>query len=225
MTIFQVTRPRASTGFLALVAFCTMISIQVAAQTTETLTEGTAGSESVTAKPSDEISTASVDRQLIRELIVKYTNAEREKHGLQTLKQDPQLQELAEKHSRHMAEHDYFSHQTQREGKANVSFSQRVTFAELGYRRTAENIALQPIVTGTQIRTTISAAGEEKREVTRSFATYDELARETVEGWMKSEGHRKNILTPEFNLIGIGIGIGVRNQTPYAWITQNFGQN
>lgn len=202
-----------------------MISTQLSAQTTETLTEGNAASKAIQAKPADEISTASLDRQLIRDLIVKYTNSEREKQGLQTLKQDEQLQKLAEKHSRHMAEHGYFSHQTQKEGEPDVSFSQRVSLAELGYRRTAENIALQPIVTGTQIRTTISPTGEETREVTQSIASYDKLAQDTVDGWMKSEGHRKNILTAEFNLIGIGVGIGERSGTPYAWITQNFGQN
>jgi len=40
------------------------------------------------------------------------------------------------------------------------------------------------------------------------------------EGWMKSEGHRKNILKPEFTEIGIGISIDGRK----TYYTQVFGR-
>lgn len=177
-----------------------------------------------TSSPSDEISTPSVDHELISELIVKYTNEERKKAGLNPVQSDKALARLAAKHSRDMATRGYFSHASKREDVPDVAFDDRVSLEKLGYQRTGENIALQPIVQSKQIRTTRSSSGEVSRDITRDFSTYDELARKTVEGWMNSPGHRKNILTPEFNLIGIGVGIGEREGTPYAYITQDFGQ-
>ncbi len=41
--------------------------------------------------------------------------------------------------------------------------------------------------------------------VNREWKTADELAKSAVEGWMNSEGHRKNILTPALNFGGVGI--------------------
>ncbi|HEX3315257.1 MAG TPA: CAP domain-containing protein [Gemmataceae bacterium] len=41
------------------------------------------------------------------------------------------------------------------------------------------------------------------------------------DGWMKSPGHRANILKPEFTEIGIG---AVRSETGKQYCTQNFGR-
>ena len=41
--------------------------------------------------------------------------------------------------------------------------------------------------------------------VNREWKMADELAKSVVEGWMNSEGHRKNILTPALNFGGVGI--------------------
>ncbi len=176
------------------------------------------------AERSDEINTGSLDRQLVQELVVRYTNEERQKADLKPLQPDEPLQKVAEKHSRDMAKRGYFSHTSQREDQPDIPFEDRVSLEKLGYKRTGENIALQPVVQSRRITTRTLPGGETQRDVKRDLATYDELARETVDGWMKSPGHRKNILTPEFNLIGIGVATGEREGTPYAWITQNFGQ-
>jgi len=41
--------------------------------------------------------------------------------------------------------------------------------------------------------------------VNREWKTADELAKSVVEGWMNSEGHRRNILTPALNFGGVGV--------------------
>jgi len=41
--------------------------------------------------------------------------------------------------------------------------------------------------------------------VNREWKTADKLAKSAVEGWMNSEGHRRNILTPALNFGGVGI--------------------
>jgi uncharacterized protein YkwD len=155
------------------------------------------------AAPGDRIDPQNLDAALASRLIVEKTNAERAKAKLGALKHNAQLAVVAERHSRDMAERNYFSHNTKRFGR-DIPFSKRMSMGQLRFGRTAENLALQPIM--------------------RDIGTYDQLARATVEGWMNSPGHRKNILMPELNLIGVGIAVGNRGNQPYAYITQDFAQ-
>ena len=46
----------------------------------------------------------------------------------------------------------------------------------------------------------------------------DHVAKDAVNGWMDSPGHRKNILTPEFDREGIGVKVSAFS----IYITQNF---
>jgi len=46
----------------------------------------------------------------------------------------------------------------------------------------------------------------------------DSIAIQTVDGWMKSPGHRANILTPYFQ----NEGIGVAKSGNEIYVTQNF---
>ena len=41
--------------------------------------------------------------------------------------------------------------------------------------------------------------------VNKEWKTADELAKSVVDGWMNSEGHRRNILTPALNFGGVGV--------------------
>jgi len=46
-----------------------------------------------------------------------------------------------------------------------------------------------------------------------------EVARKITDGWMNSEGHRENILRPEFDREGIGVYV---SRTGSVYATQNF---
>jgi uncharacterized protein YkwD len=222
---------RASSSAAAILCVAVLLPSSGAAQTTTTAhSAGTmsaaaeARETTTTAQPSDEISTDSVDFDLITSLVIRFTNEQREKEGLEPVQPDAPLREVATSHSRDMAQRGYFSHTSERDDAPDIPFGERVSLEKLGYRRTGENIALQPIVESREIETLTSSSGETTQTVTLHFASYEELARKTVQGWMNSPGHRKNILTPEFNAIGIGIATGEREGTPYTYITQNFGQ-
>lgn len=219
------TRVRGLVVWLALsLSFCVVATASAENITSASAVKSLEGEPTApSAQASDEINTATLDKALIADLIVRYTNEERRKAGLQELTTHTALQEVAEKHSIDMATRGYFSHTSERKESADIPFGDRVSMEKLGLKRIAENIALQPIVLGQQTTTHTLSTGETKVDVNRTFATYEGLSRQTVDGWMKSPGHRKNILTPEFNLIGIGIASGEREGTPYAWITQNFG--
>ena len=55
-----------------------------------------------------------------------------------------------------------------------------------------------------------------------SYSWHDsekELAKEIVDGWMESPGHRKNILTGAYDKIGVGVSI---SDSEKVYATQNF---
>jgi uncharacterized protein YkwD len=51
------------------------------------------------------------------------------------------------------------------------------------------------------------------------WKTAGKIAESTVHGWMNSQGHRKNILTPRWKSEGIGVAISPDDK---VYITQNF---
>jgi uncharacterized protein YkwD len=74
----------------------------------------------------------------------------------------------------------------------------------------AENIALGHLYRS--IRTVNSV-------VSYDWYTLDQIAHKTVQGWMNSPGHRKNILTPHWQNEGIGISVAPDGA---VYFTQNF---
>jgi uncharacterized protein YkwD len=103
-------------------------------------------------------------------------NAERSRRDLPPLRPERDLAKAARRHAADMAEHDYFAHESP-EGSEPAD---RIFAA--GYTRQAtvgENLAWGEEHEGTPAR--------------------------IVDGWMHSEGHKANILRPNFREIGIGL--------------------
>ncbi|MFS0820285.1 CAP domain-containing protein [Bacillus sp. 1P02SD] len=103
--------------------------------------------------------------------VVTLTNKERAKYGLQPLKIDLKLSEVARTKSSDMKKNSYFSHTSPTYGSP---FDMMKQFG-IQYRAAGENIA----------------KGQRSPQ-------------EVVNGWMNSEGHRKNILSSNFTHIGVG---------------------
>jgi uncharacterized protein YkwD len=141
-------------------------------------------------------------------------NSERKARGFSGIGWDDRLARIARKHSKDMASRSFFSHESP-EGK---DFSFR--YQEQGYTcsiRTgtiihmgAENIALGHLYRS--IRTVNSV-------VSYDWYTIDQIAQKTVQGWMNSPGHRRNILTPHWQNEGIGISFAPDGA---VYVTQNF---
>ncbi len=55
--------------------------------------------------------------------------------------------------------------------------------------------------------------------VSYDWLTNEEIAFIAVDGWMNSEGHRKNILNSNFDREGIGVYIDSEDR---VYVTQNF---
>ena len=122
----------------------------------------------------------------IEDSIVCLLNAERTKRGLPRLKENRRLTTAAEKHSDDMVRRNFFSH----DSPGGTSPGDRVRQA--GYLKGARGYSV----------------GENIAWGTGSYAT----PRSIVDSWMKSPGHKRNILHAAFEEIGIGIALGAPGQ-------------
>lgn len=102
-------------------------------------------------------------------------NQVRQENGLNSLKQNDKLAQVARNYSRQMAQKNFFSHT----GADGSTLAQRVKAGGLSYWIVGENL-----FKSTNIPQPVPTA---------------------VDGWMKSPGHRENILRPAFTETGVGV--------------------
>ncbi len=128
---------------------------------------------------------------------IRLTNAERTKRGLRRLNSNSKLHRAAKKHSKYMMRHRYLGHS----GPNGNKPSDRAQSEGYAWYGVGENAFHYP--------------HNHKRSDRRT-------ARLLVKGWMKSPGHRKNILRREYSDIGVAVVRHLpRGRTYYA--TQVFG--
>ena len=140
-----------------------------------------------------------VNESKLEQKIHDRVNAVRENRGLSNLARNEALNDLAQSHSDHMAENGYFDH-TQPNG---VTMEQRYDSAGLQCSG-GENI----------FRTRWEGYSR----------TESELANAVVEGWLKSPGHRENLLREGWAQEGMGVSV-VENPDEGGteiYVTQNF---
>ena len=123
--------------------------------------------------------------------VVRYTNRARTSHNRQPLYRYLALLSAAQGHSNWMALHS-FSHT----GHQGSTPHQRIKAIGFAGEMTAENIYKLPA----------------RRD-------HEKLAKDLVDGWMKSPGHRANILNAQLRYIGVGVA----QSGNYIYATQNFG--
>ncbi len=123
--------------------------------------------------------------------VFRLVNARRTAAGLSPLTLDTNLTRAAFGHSRDMAARNYDEH-TSPEG---VTFGQRIRAQGVTYTSAAENIfPLNP--------------------------PDETVAQRAIDGWMASEGHRRNILNPAYKRTGI---FGIKRASDGMWyFTQVF---
>jgi uncharacterized protein YkwD len=126
--------------------------------------------------------------------VFELTNEERRRHGLSLFEPDDVLAEAARGHSMDMMQRGYFDHVT----PEGVTPQQRVASR---HRRlvglTGENVW--------------SGNGYDMSDT-------EALARTIVDSWMKSPGHRENILRPDYTHLGVGLAVA----GPETRATQSF---
>jgi hypothetical protein len=126
--------------------------------------------------------------------VIELVNVERETRNLHPLSYNLELTVAARRHSQDMGDRNYFDHSTKDGTQDGTPFYERITDAGYDYRSCGENIA----------------AG---------YATPAAV----VEAWMNSDGHRANILDPDYCDIGVGYAAVDGSQHYHYW-TQDFGR-
>lgn len=147
------------------------------------------------APPGHEESLGVIEREIVR-----LGNIERRKQGLQPLEQDACLDAVARRHSERMAETGTMAHQLDGLGPAD-----RVSRAHIRWRVVAENLLTRSL-TWTRPPLCEGAAHAEH----------------AVRAWMRSPGHRANLLNPEVTRIGVGVACTVRQGRERCYSTQVF---
>ena len=129
--------------------------------------------------------------------IVEMTNQFRAKNGLAAVTVNPQLVNAARAFAAHLARTETFSHTA--DGRQPA---ERVRTAGYQYCQVAENLALN-----------LDSRGFETRD----------LARQMVEGWINSPGHRKNLLAAHATETGVAVA-RVPDKDPKFVSVQLFGR-
>lgn len=133
------------------------------------------------------------------------TNAVRRREGRATLLLDDALAEVARRHSADMVARDFFGHTAPGGADVNARAARRglacrVRVADRTLVGFGENLA--QVWTYGRWRETRSVAGVRRTYEARSA---DGVAAETVEGWLNSPGHRRNLLAPHATREGVGV--------------------
>ena len=118
---------------------------------------------------------------LVRAAVLCLHNAERRARGLPLLRENAKLRRAAQGHSDDMVRNDYFDHDS----------------------RSGADMAARILATG-YARNRGWSLGENIAWGTGKLATAGEIQR----AWMRSPGHKANILRRQFRDIGIGIAVG-----------------
>ncbi len=128
----------------------------------------------------------------LEQLIVDATNEQRKRNDLPPLRAVPRLADCARLHSQEMAQLNYFSHKSPTEGLTTPH--DRV-----------DAIGLHPLLVGENI---YSSSGKLPADAVQN----------SMNAWMKSPGHRANILADKYSCIGVGMFI----QGADVYVTQVF---
>ena len=167
-----------------------------------------------------------LNRGEIEEWVIEFTNEERVNAGLQPFRHDAAISDIARSHSENMARLGLMSHDIGGRGPTDralaAGYDCRAYRGDGSYSfGLSENVAEHPRVT--QWRG--SGIGMSWRPVGYHHDA-EEAARELVQGWMNSPGHRKNILDREAHRLGVGIAIQEASEYGYVsetiFATQNF---
>lgn len=147
-----------------------------------------------------------IDQLLLDRAVLHRTNIERCNAGLSPLQPDGGLLHAAYGHSVDMVRHRFFGHTSPVPGKAEMT--DRLALSNVRFRTAAENLATakrldiasgQPVYRLGREPCAYGLTPTGRRVPVR---TYESLAQNLVTRWMRSPGHRRNILNPRYSRHG-----------------------
>jgi uncharacterized protein YkwD len=162
--------------------------------------------------PNNQLRDGQLNATVLEREIHRQINERRQEHGLNPLTFDPELAAIARGHSQDMVEREFYDHvnpdgQDPTDRYAEAGYTCRVEEDDQIWRG-AENIMQDYWGVDTTTHT-----------ATRNEST---MAEYIVDGWMRSEGHRENILKPFWRREGIGVASTQYEDGKELYVTQNF---
>jgi uncharacterized protein YkwD len=147
--------------------------------------------------------------------IHELVNKERKTRNLGALQFEDKLSSVARAHSSDMARRNFFSHvnpdgRNPTERGERAGYTCRKDFGNHFTQGLAENLYQGNLYSSIRTRGT---------QKTYAWNTMDDIAAQAVSGWMKSPGHRKNILQKTYDKAGIGIAV---SRDDKVYVTQVF---
>jgi uncharacterized protein YkwD len=144
-------------------------------------------------------------------------NVKRQQNGLSTLSYDSFLADIARGHSWDMVTRNFFAHEnpdglSPRERGDAAGYPCIRHIGHYTYEGIAENLYQG-------YRATSYYTNAEGKIVSYNWSSPEDIAQQTVNGWMESPGHRANILTEHFMTEGIGVSFSPDDK---VYITENF---
>lgn len=174
-----------------------------------------------------------VDFPLLHAALFFVTNAERKSANLKPFKYQSKIESVAFGHAQDMVKYGFYSHTSTIRIKRTVQ--DRFHLEGLNPEYYGENICstygLQ-YENGRKVNPPYPAgvftyAFTSKKETIPPH-TYISFAKEVVNLWMNSPGHRQNILNPNFTTLGCGASVYLEKSfynMPYFKVVQNFGSD
>ena len=151
----------------------------------------------VTACPAAAVDPVEGSLEQAESTVLCLVNLERTQRGLKRLRENDRLARAAASHSQDMIRRDYFSHVAP-SGSTMVDRIRGTGYLSGGRRYTmGENLAWGTGTLATPLR--------------------------ILESWMKSPAHKRNILQPRFEELGVGVALGAPGRDGGATYTTNFG--
>ncbi|MFS4437543.1 CAP domain-containing protein [Paracoccaceae bacterium GXU_MW_L88] len=154
---------------------------------------------------STELTKSNPDAQRFTALVLKETNKARRAAGLSPLSADGKLARAAQMQARNMARDRRMNHNTT--ARSERTPQQRMDKVGLN-GHFAENIAKnfvydmrgKPVITRNEPQCRLEFVGGGAV----AAHSYESMARTVVAQWMRSPGHRKNIMNPTYRRMGAG---------------------
>lgn len=167
-----------------------------------------------------------IDLELLQAAVFYASNEVRAKKRKAEFKFDPKLLDAAKLHCNNMLKYKFFDHIYRKERKLRTPM-QRIRSVGGQFNSSAENLARVNILrlgkSGQFYKLEDGTLVDRKQKPLVTY-TYAELARDTVDKWMHSKGHRKNLMG-NYDFLGVGTSaVSISKQgIPEIYITQNFG--
>lgn len=142
------------------------------------------------------------------------TNEQRTEHRLSELEWDEELYSLADGHAREMARYRYMDHVN----RAGLDATGRAKARELETTKEVEVDGKVGVRDGIAENLAFTGTGHVRGSGYINPAVPHAVATALITGWMKSPGHRQNILEPTIT----HLGVSVRRGGEYYYAAQNF---